>query len=115
MILRQDKSVWGAGANNFGQLGFGSATKFDTNFVEVLAGAARAVAAGSAHSMVLKQDGSVWATGRNQYGQLGDGTGKDREHFVKVISIGAKAVIAGSRHSLVVMDDGRVLGATSTS
>ena len=106
LIVKQDGSMWAAGANNFGQLGTGLRTKFKPYFVEVFLGGVIAVTAGSEHSMVLKHDGSVWATGRNEHGQLGDGSDIDRGTFVEVISSDAKAMAAGSQHSLVVKRDG---------
>ena len=108
LIVKPDTSVWAAGGNQFGQLGFDSQTKFKSYFVEVLAGGVKAVAAGSEHSMVLGDDGSVWGTGRNYHGQLGDGSTIDRDGFVEVMPSNAKAVAAGSKHSLVVKEDGSV-------
>ena len=69
---------------------------------------AKAVAAGSRHSMMLGKDGSVWATGHNLFGQLGDGLAYDRQVFVRVISDRAKAVAAGAFHSMVIKQDGSV-------
>ena len=107
-MVKPDTSVWAAGGNQFGQLGYDLSAKSKPYFVEVLAGGAKAVAAGSEHSMVLGEDGSVWGTGRNYYGQLGDGSTRDSDSFVEVMSGGAKAVAAGSKHSLVVKEDGSV-------
>ena len=111
-MLKQDRTVWAAGANMFGQLGIDSkryvVPKTMPNFVQVLSSGAKAVAAGGVHSLVLKQDGSVWSTGRNQYGQVGDSSNTDRETFVQVIPSGAKAIAAGGKHSMAVMRDGSV-------
>ena len=71
LVISYDGSVWGAGWNEYGQLGDG--TKEDrVQYKRLIDGGVTAVAAGSRHSMMLKQDGSVWATGYNLYGQLGD-------------------------------------------
>ena len=69
---------------------------------------AKAIAAGSRHSIMLKQDGSVWATGYNRYGQLGDGRRTTRHAFLQVMSYGVKAVAAGAIHSMVVKQDGSI-------
>ena len=70
--------------------------------------AAKAVSAGSRHSMVLGQDGSVWAAGKNYHGQLGDGSKMDRRDFMQVIVRGMKAIAAGTHHSMVLQQDGSV-------
>ena len=70
MVLKQDVSVWGAGFNQYGQLG-DSSTVSSFKFVCTVTSGAKAVTADSDHSMVLKQDGSVWAAGQNEHGQLG--------------------------------------------
>ena len=109
MLAKPDGTVWAAGVNTFGQLGTDSRKSITiSNFVKVMCGDAKAVAAGDGHSMVLEQDGSVWSTGMNKRGQLGDGSNTDRHVFVQAISSYAKAVAAGAEHSLVVMRDGSV-------
>ena len=109
-MLTQGGTVWAAGINTFGQLGIDSRRYgMMTNFVEVVPGGAKAVAAGASHSLLLTQDGSVWSTGRNVFGQLGDdGLHTGTQSFVQVIPNDATAVAAGARHSLVVMRDGSV-------
>ena len=94
MLLTQDGSVWSSGLNANGQLGIGS-TATTYGFAQVIPSEAKAVAAGTSHSIVLKQDGSVWATGLNSYGQLGNGFIIGSKAFVQVCSSGAKAVAAG--------------------
>ena len=73
-----------------------------------MSGDAKAVAAGSRHSIMLKEDGSVWATGYNNYGQLGDGSTTNSHFFVLVISDEVKAVAAGAFHSMLLKDDGSI-------
>ena len=98
-----------AGANMFSQLGIHlQSHKVIHNFVQVVSNGAKALAAGSGHSMVLMQHDSVWAVGRNMFGQLGDGTNTDRHNFVKVIPSGGMAMAAGAKHSVVAMRDGSV-------
>ena len=107
MVLKQDGSVWATGWNEYGQLGDGS--NIDRiNYVQVVCGGAKAIAAGSRHSLMLKQDGSVWATGYNQNGQLGTGLSTNSAVFVKVMSVGVKVVAAGAYHSMVFAQHGGV-------
>ena len=61
------------GMSEYGQLGDESTTD-QINYVQVVSSRAKAITAGSQHSMMLKQHGSVWVTDHNGYGQLGDGT-----------------------------------------
>ena len=109
MVLKKDGSVWAAGANDFGQLGDKSTSSRKSirqvynNLMQPFD--AKAIAAGSYHSIVLGRDGSVWATGRNDYGQLGVGSKSLKITFVQVISR-AQAVAAGGWHSMVLRDDG---------
>ena len=76
--------------------------------MRVVSSGAKAVAAGSRHTLMLKQDGSVWATGYNEYGQLGDGSTSDRHTFVQVILDSVKIVAAGAFHSMALMQDDSV-------
>ena len=46
MVLKEDGSVWATGWNRFGQLGDGGTTD-GTNYVQVVSGDPKAVAAGS--------------------------------------------------------------------
>ncbi|MGA3268670.1 MAG: hypothetical protein ABSE16_17850 [Verrucomicrobiota bacterium] len=72
LFLKSDGSLWGMGANNYGQLGDG--TYNSTNRPElIVAGGVTAIAAGSFHSLFLKSDGSLWAMGSDVFGLLGDG------------------------------------------
>ena len=85
IILKQDGSVWTTGYNRYGQLGdmvFRNIQR--TNFVQVLSGGVKAIAAGGFHSMVLKQDDTVWTAGSNQFGQLGDGRLRTTQSFIRV-------------------------------
>src|SRR5207244_3421142 len=75
MAARLDGTVWTWGANNYGQLGIGSA---DLNAhptpVQVRnSSGIVAVAAGSNDSMALRSDGTVWCWGENDWGELGSG------------------------------------------
>ncbi|WP_274653737.1 RCC1 domain-containing protein [Paenibacillus humicola] len=76
LALRNDGTVQAWGANDFGELGDGSALLYRTvpgpvpGLEDVTA-----VAAGTTHNLALKSDGTVWAWGRDTYGQLGDGSG----------------------------------------
>ena len=97
IVLKQDGAVWTTRTNIRGQVSFFEGTAISRrtfSLARSIAGA-KAVAAGSYHSIILTHEGDVWATGWNKYGQLGDGTQEDRVRFSRVICGSAKAVAAG--------------------
>ena len=88
IVLKQDGSVWTTGYNRYGQLGDMIFREIQrTNFVQVISGGVKAVAAGGFHSMVSKQDDTVWTAGSNQFGQLCDGNLRTTQNFVRVAQI----------------------------
>ena len=79
LAIKADGSVWAAGFNVFGQLGIDpKKNMMMDNFVEVMSGDARTIAAGGKHSVVRKTDDRLWTAGSNKCGQLGDGTKTDK-------------------------------------
>lgn len=75
--VMSDGSVYGAGANNFGQLGNGTTGDYAATPVKMNlpAGAwARTVQSGFGTTIVLTSGGKVYTVGNNSNGQLGDGT-----------------------------------------
>jgi hypothetical protein len=73
LIRRTDGSLWGIGANDYGQLGIGSTVSQPTP-VPVLASGVRHVDTGAEHSVAVMTDGTVRTWGRGWRGQLGLGT-----------------------------------------
>ncbi|MBV1855758.1 RCC1 domain-containing protein [Catellatospora tritici] len=77
LALLANGTVVGWGSNEFGQLGTGVQTPFESTPVDatVLAGVkVRAVAAGDGYSLALLRRGTVKGWGVNASGELGDGT-----------------------------------------
>ncbi|MBQ3472389.1 MAG: hypothetical protein IJH17_08585, partial [Clostridia bacterium] len=113
MTVRHDGTIWGFGANEYGQLGTTDnvssdrpqiAITLDTFFTDV--------AAGLDHSIALDSEGNIWTTGNNDKGQLGT-TGSARNYFDK-ITIDKEddekfvAVSAGEGFSLALSNLGNV-------
>ena len=86
--LKNDGTLWAAGANGSGQLGLGD-TSIKERFLQVtrnITNDVKQIAAGYNHSVLLKNDGTVWSCGRNDYGQLGM-TGVNYTVFNKISTL----------------------------
>ena len=105
LALKADGTLWGWGANGYGQLGDG--TTIDRALPTLTLSGVQAIAAGSYHSLALKTDGSLWAWGRNDYGQLGDGT-TAYAAAPKLVLTGVQAIAGGGRNTVVIKTDGTV-------
>jgi len=112
LFIKSDGSLWGMGANTYGELGDG--TTLPSLYPEqIVPGDVTAVAVGNYHSLFLKSDGSLWVMGYNDEGQLGDGTygaGHDSHIPEKIMAGGVTAIAAGACHSLFVESDGSLWG-----
>jgi alpha-tubulin suppressor-like RCC1 family protein len=104
LALKDDGTVWAWGANDYGQLGDGTAIDRRTPVqVRGLSGV-KAVAAGLMYSVALLDDGTVRAWGYNKNGQLGDGeTSRYEPAPVKVAGLsGIVKVFAGYSHNFAI-------------
>ncbi len=114
LFLKSDGSLWGMGANPYGELGagiYGMAPNFATNLpVQIVASNVTAIAAGFSHSLFLKNDGSLWGIGYNGYGELGDGTYHNTNQPEQIVASDVTAVVAGAYHSLFLKSDGSLWG-----
>ncbi len=104
MILKTDGTLWGFGANYWGQLGDGTNIYRDTP-VKIMEGV-RSVSAGNDHTMILKTDGTLWACGSNEYGQLGLSSDTTRIFTPVKIMEGVRSVDAGYDTTMIVKTDG---------
>ena len=104
-LIDTNAGLWGAGNNQFGQLGDGTfflrrnaLVKLGTDYKDL--------AAGWFHTLAIKTDGSLWSWGSGDYGQLGDGLTAARSRPFPVPLGQAVSVAAGTFHSLAVLVDG---------
>ena len=104
MILKTDGTLWGFGANYWGQLGDGTNIYRDTP-VKIMEGV-RSVSAGNDHTMILKTDGTLWACGSNEYGQLGLSSDTTRIFTPVKIMKGVRSVDAGYDTTMILKTDG---------
>lgn len=108
MVVKTDGTVWGTGADSYGQLGTGSTSLSRTTLVQA-SGLTTVVAAsgGSKHSVFLLADGTVQAAGYGGQGQLGRGLTSSSSSPVEVTGLtGMTAVEAGADHTLAAGSDG---------
>jgi hypothetical protein len=93
--VKEDRSLWCWGKNNYGQLGDKTNTMRKSP-VNIMSGVSQ-VSAGGNHTCAVK-DGALWCWGRNDQGQLGDGTW-ERKNFPVKITDGVSEVNLGSDHT----------------
>ena len=95
----------------YGQLGDG--TTKDRNFYHKVSTNAKAIAAGTRHSVVLKHDGSVWTTSFNMETQPDEFEETQQGIFMQAMPSNAEAVAVSSYHSMVLKQDGTLWAAGS--
>ncbi len=79
LALKSDGTLWGWGANWYGQLGDGTYEN-RSKYVPTQIGSDNTwtlISAGFAYGVAAKSDGKLWTWGINWNGQLGDGTTQD--------------------------------------
>lgn len=108
LTIRTDGTLWAKGNNTFGQLGDGTITDQNYNYIQIGTDTNwKAVAVGVFHSIALKTDGTLWAWGYNSSGKLGDGTSIDK---LVPTQIGTASdwtsVFAAVNHSLAIKNNG---------
>ncbi len=109
LVLTDQGTVWGWGADPYGQLGQGLTTSYRLVAVQIPVSNVIAVAAGDYSSYALTSDGHVWAWGQNTYGQLGNGSNQQSTTPVQVSNLsGVVAIAAGASFALALKDDGTV-------
>ncbi|NEW04583.1 hypothetical protein GK047_00910 [Paenibacillus sp. SYP-B3998] len=99
-ILKDDCSVWFAGASNSGNV---------VNFEKVSGlDHVSKIAAGGGHTLVLKQDGTVWSWGSNYNGELGNGSTVTSQTYPQQVKLldDIIDITAGAQHSLALSKDG---------
>ena len=111
VILREDGTLWGAGASASGELGLEGEsllvfTRLKADGVP-LSGVS-AAAAGSNSTFFICTDNSLWAAGFNHYGELGLGNQDTQFSFTRVESAGRniRAIVSGMRHTVLLKENG---------
>lgn len=109
-VLLEDGSVWGTGANAFGQLGLGHHRNLSEFSKMILPQPAIAIASSNSHSLVILQDGSVWGCGNNAFNQLSlNGVVMTNSLLRITLHHPAIKVICYTTYSAVLLENGDVL------
>lgn len=109
--LKNDGTLWGCGENYYAQLGTGTTSSSESNFVQIPITNVKKVAAGYNHTVVLKNDGTVWGCGYSNYGQLGTSDKERKLEFFQLSVTDAKDIICGGYHTLILKNNGELWGA----
>lgn len=114
-------SLYGWGANNYGQLGMGRTfeqceTPTPVGVDWPSGGSVAKIVGGGGHTFILTNDGSLWGAGWNNKGQLGLQDRHDRRGFSRIcVDTPLKDIACGWDFSLALTVDGRVLACGSNA
>ena len=113
LILKNDGTLWGCGADDCGQLGFED-MRNRTSFAEITTNAndVKSVYCGRDHSFILKNDGTLWGCGMNSSGQLGLGNTNEIHKFTQITTNtdNIKSVYCGEYYTIILKNDGTIWG-----
>ncbi|MFD2256594.1 hypothetical protein ACFSSA_07900 [Luteolibacter algae] len=106
LALDDQGTLWGWGANNYGQISKDSSRFLKPVRVE-LPGPVSRFACGNTHALALGRDGKLWAWGTNSYGELGQNHDDPVTGFVEIVKpAGMQNVrtLAAGEHSSYAVD-----------
>ncbi|HEX3043912.1 MAG TPA: rhodanese-like domain-containing protein [Bacillota bacterium] len=104
LILLNDGTVWGCGANEYGQLGDGTGVNQRVPVKASPLADVTAIACGPYFSLALKKDGTVWGWGLNEDGLLGTGNIPVKIPGLKNIT----SIACGRNQAFAIKKDGTV-------
>ena len=106
LILKNDGTLWGCGANNYCQLGLEDAsTKATFTIIDSNPGNIKSIYCGDLYTLILQNNGTLWGCGRNSEGQLGLGDTNGRATFTKITD-NVKSAHCGFYHTFILKNDG---------
>ena len=124
-VIKTDGSLWTTGDTDYGQLGSGSSSGYQTSFGQRVSSGAVDVSCAHYMTIYVNSSGTVYTTGINSDGQLGLGDTSERTTFTATSITNGVAVANTNSFSFVIKDDNLVsstgnganykLGSNSTS
>lgn len=109
MVLKDDKTVWVTGSNDYGQFGNGTYTG-SHKFIKVMDSVISIAATGNDVSFFIKTDNSLWVAGYTNYHYSTSGSGLERTAVPIKLFDNVKSVMAGYDAALVLTTDGILYG-----
>lgn len=110
LFISTNGSLWGAGYDNYGELGDGSNSMAQLSYKMVQSSNVSAIAAGLYFSVFIKSDGSLWGMGDNDDGELGLPYAKSSTNIPVLIATNVASVAAGIYQTLWVTTNGQLWG-----
>jgi alpha-tubulin suppressor-like RCC1 family protein len=105
--IKQNGTLWGWGANNFGQLGNGSSSQYSLVPVQIGTGLWKVVKTGYHHTVAIKADGTLWAWGNNESATIGDGTFINKSVPTMInASTNWKTIDCNNTRNIAIKEDG---------
>ncbi len=106
LFIKEDKSLWGTGWHEFGQLGRASSDRI-AHVVPAPVGATNVsqVSVGLGHSLYITEDHTLWGIGSNYYGQRGQLHPEPLQ-----TASGVTEIATGENFSLYLKSDGVLWG-----
>ena len=103
LAVKTDGTLWSWGQNDYGQLGNGNTTTYDSPIqVGALTNWSK-ISGGKYNSYAIKTDGTLWAWGINNYGQLGQGNTTNTSSPVQVGALTTWNVISKNIQSQSIL------------
>ncbi len=102
IVLKTDGTIWAAGVQTNGRLGYPT-----SNLRPMVGGGIRALAQGPSTTHFILNNGTMWGVGQNTGGVLGDGTSTPRRQPSQIgTATNWKDIAVGNNHSLALRADG---------
>ena len=107
-ILRSDGTLWGSGANIYGELGIGNTEKTNA-FKQVNISNVKEITISIYTTFAIKENNDIYAWGMNNKGQLGIGTIENCLKPVKINESNIKKIYACSENTFIEKNDGTIM------